>query len=114
MLFSIDSVMAGGTIQNPPVGPPEQVAAAVFIPVGKGVNKMTGYATQLAVHQGQISGQKNICFYIDWMRLGPLQVGMTACASGIGHRLEVAGMVVGIDVTHVTISLGEPMRIYQR
>jgi hypothetical protein len=87
MSFPIDARVAGVTKESPPAGPPEEVAAAVLIRVGKGVNKVTGNATQTAVYKGQIIGQQNICCYIDRMRLGSLQVGMTTHASGIGHQL---------------------------
>lgn len=48
--------VACGTKESPRAGPPEEVAAAVFIPIGKGMKKVTGDATQLAIHKGHIIG----------------------------------------------------------
>ena len=57
MSLDIDTVVACGTKEGPPAGPSEEVAAAVLILIGKGMQKVTGDATQLAVHKGHILGQ---------------------------------------------------------
>ena len=56
MFFAIDTV-TGTTKQSPFAGPSEEVAAAVLIRIGKGMKKMTGNASQLAIHKGHVIGQ---------------------------------------------------------
>ena len=55
MIFLIDLV-ACDTKYSPSARSSEEVAAAIFIRIGKGMKIMTGYATQLAISKGHITG----------------------------------------------------------
>ena len=55
MTLDTDPVACGAE-KSSLAGPSEEVAAAVFMLVGKGVIIVTGDATQLTVHKGHISG----------------------------------------------------------
>jgi hypothetical protein len=100
MPFLIDLV-AGIAKYGSPAGSSEEVAAAVAIDSRRRMKKMTGDASQPAVHQRHISWNRNICRYINGVRLGLFQIGMTAHTFGIEHGFKEAGIFFRIHMASV-------------
>jgi hypothetical protein len=97
MFFPIDLVTRGTKYRSLP-GPSEEVAAAVFILIGKRMKKVTGYATQLAICKGHISGYCNIRGDINRMRFGRFQFDMTAYTFGIEYIFKTGGIFICIHM----------------
>ena len=94
-------LVAGVTKYGSPAGSSEEVAAAVTIRIGSRMKKMTGDASQPAVHQGHIRWNRNICRYVNGVRLGLFQIGMTAHTFGIEHGFKEAGIFFRIHMASV-------------
>ncbi len=97
MSFLIDLV-ARGTKHRTSAGSPEEITAAVFIFIGKGMKKVTGYTAQLALRKGQITGYRQFRGNIDRMRTGLFQFDMTAHTFGIGDRFKTGGIILCIHM----------------
>jgi hypothetical protein len=55
-MFVLIDLVACDTKYSPSPRSSEEVAAAIFILIGKGMKKMTGYATQPTIRKGHIIG----------------------------------------------------------
>ena len=98
MFFPINFMTRGAKHFALP-GLSEEVATAVFILVRGRMKKMTGYATQLAIHKGHISGYSSIRGDINRMRFGRFQFGMTTHTFGIEYGFETGGIFICIQMT---------------
>jgi hypothetical protein len=97
MFFPINLVTRGAKYSALP-GLSEEVTTAVFILIGERVKKVTGYATQLAIHKGHISGYGNIRRDINRMRCGRFQLNMTAYTFGIKYTFKTGGIFICIHM----------------
>ena len=111
MPLYIDPV-ACGTKESPLAGPPEEIAAAVFIFIGKGMKKVAGDAAQLATDERKISGYGNVRHNINRMRPGLFQVGMAADTFGIKHRFKAGRIFICIQMAGVAFFARKSMRLF--